>query len=120
MAYNCCMVKNVPIIMAIPPNCHKEFQKVVLATLKKLGFNVKQLLHEPIAALMFFNSKRNDTYLNGDVVLCYKIGGFGSNLCKISIHNGLYAIDSYEHFDNLGSNLITNAIFSYLLSSIET
>lgn len=117
--------KSFEAVLAVPVNWSAESRRNVIRAASEAGFNVRQVITEPTAALLAYEIGFNETSSGAveptianaadEYVLVYRMGGHTTDATLFRIHqSGLYEQLATSHLP-YGGNLITKRLADYMM-----
>jgi L1 cell adhesion molecule like protein len=89
-------------VISIPAHFEQVQKEALLKAAHEAGFAYAYSLHEPVAAVMAFNSTKNTEEKPDKQIVVLDLGAEAFNVSVISSHDGLYTIEESIEESNLG------------------
>jgi len=95
-------------VIAVPLNSSQEFRNVISKCALSAGFNVLDLIPEPIAALL-----ADDTIHEDGHVVVLRVGGFTMSITLVKVCSGMFSV--VDHVDeDVGGRMLDSSIGKFL------
>lgn len=98
-------------VITVPTDFTEEQRKALVEASKAADLPVLQLVHEPVAALLAYDSREN---VAGDkTVVVLDIGGTRTDAAVVSVRSGMYTLIATTHDYTLGGQKLDEVLIEY-------
>lgn len=106
-------------VFAVPLSFSEEQRKIIALCCKKAGFNVLQIINEPIAACLAYDIGQKDPSLSPpQIIVVYRAGGCTSDVTVVRANGGVYTVLSNVQ-TKLGGEKLTELLSGYLADEFK-
>lgn len=99
-------------MVAVPIHWSLASRQQFCKAVRKGGFEVIGVITEPSAALLAYDIGIDENEKSN--VLVVRLGGLTTDITIMSVQNGLYSVVDSIHLEQLGGNIVTQALSEYL------